>query len=158
MEPRAELEVLRERNRQGQVHREAVEAFERMYRAYRSGADGRIPWGEIAPAGEGDIVSLEQFETPQAMAAGERHLGEVAWIVLNGGLGTSMKMEQAKSLLPVKGENSFLDLIAEHVLGLRRRYGVELPLVFMNSFATRDDTRRALARHQLAVRGRDGNP
>ncbi|MDF1552160.1 MAG: UTP--glucose-1-phosphate uridylyltransferase [Deferrisomatales bacterium] len=158
MEPRDALEVLRERNRQGQVHREAVEAFERMYRAYRSGADGRIPWGEISPAGEGDIVSLEQFKTPQAMAAGERHLGEVAWIVLNGGLGTSMKMERAKSLVPVKGANSFLDLIAEHVLGLRRRYGVELPLVFMNSFATRDDTLRALARHQLAVGGRDGNP
>ncbi len=156
VESSRELEVLRERNRQGQVYPEAVEAFERMYRAYRLGEDGRIPWGEISPAGEGDIVPLEQFETPEAMVTGERHLGKVAWIVLNGGLGTSMKMERAKSLLPVKGANSFLDLIAEHVLGLRRRYSVDLPLVFMNSFATRDDTLQALTGYRLAVRGRDG--
>ncbi len=34
---------------------------------------------------------------------------------LNGGLGTSMGLEKAKSLLPVKEGKTFLDLIAEQV-------------------------------------------
>ena len=42
-------------------------------------------------------------------------------VKLNGGLGTSMGMEQAKSLLEVKEGRSFLDIIAGQVLELRRR-------------------------------------
>ena len=34
---------------------------------------------------------------------------------LNGGLGTSMGLDKAKSLLPVKGDDSFLDLTAKQV-------------------------------------------
>jgi UDP-N-acetylglucosamine pyrophosphorylase len=34
---------------------------------------------------------------------------------LNGGLGTSMGLEKAKSLLVVKEDKTFLDLIAEQV-------------------------------------------
>jgi UTP--glucose-1-phosphate uridylyltransferase len=68
-------------------------------------------------------------------------------IKLNGGLGTSMGMTRAKSLLEVKDGLSFLDIIARQVLGLRRRHGVRLPLVLMNSFYTQGDTLAALARH-----------
>ena len=42
-------------------------------------------------------------------------------IKLNGGLGTSMGMEQAKSLLEVKEGKTFLDIIAGQVLELRKR-------------------------------------
>ena len=68
-------------------------------------------------------------------------------IKLNGGLGTSMGMEQAKSLLEVKEGRSFLDIIAGQVLELRKRFGARLPLVLMNSFYTREDTLAALERH-----------
>lgn len=146
-----ELAVLRERIREGGVHPEAAQAFERMYRAYRAGETGRTPWGEIAPLGTERLVPLRELEAPATLAAGSRGFGAVAWLVLNGGLGTSMEMQQAKSLLPVKEEHTFLDLLVEHVLYLRRRYAVCLPLVFMNSFATREDTMRALAPHRSAL-------
>ena len=72
---------------------------------------------------------------------------------LNGGLGTSMGMTRAKSLLEVKDGLTFLDLIVRQVLDLRKRSGARLPLVLMNSFATRDDSLAALARYpDLAVR------
>ena len=32
---------------------------------------------------------------------------------LNGGLGTGMGLEKAKSLLPLKGDDTFLDFIAK---------------------------------------------
>ena len=66
---------------------------------------------------------------------------------LNGGLGTSMGMTKAKSLLEVKEGHTFLDVIARQVLHLRERHGAEIPLLLMNSFATRDDTLAALERY-----------
>ena len=68
-------------------------------------------------------------------------------IKLNGGLGTSMGMDRAKSLLEVKDGMAFLDVIAEQIVALRRATGARIPLVLMNSFATRDDSLELLGRH-----------
>ncbi|MBW8752516.1 MAG: UTP--glucose-1-phosphate uridylyltransferase, partial [Propionibacteriales bacterium] len=77
-----------------------------------------------------------------------------AVIKLNGGLGTSMGMERAKSLLCVRRGLSFLDIIARQVLHLRKTHNVSLPLIFMNSFRTSADTLAALGRYaDLAVDG-----
>ena len=69
-------------------------------------------------------------------------------IKLNGGLGTSMGMDRAKSLLCVRRGLSFLDIIARQVLHLRKEYDAPLPLLFMNSFRTSADTMAALARYE----------
>ena len=75
-------------------------------------------------------------------------------IKLNGGLGTSMGMDKAKSLLRVREDKTFLDLIVDQVRAARAAYGVKLPLVFMNSFRTHDDTLDALSGYpDLAVDG-----
>ena len=75
-------------------------------------------------------------------------------IKLNGGLGTSMGMDRAKSLLCVRRGLSFLDIIARQVLHLREQYDATLPLLFMNSFRTSADTLAALARYEdLPVEG-----
>ena len=64
-------------------------------------------------------------------------LGRLVVVKLNGGLGTSMGLSGPKSLLEVKPAASFLDVLATQVLALRERYGARLPLVLMNSAATR---------------------
>jgi hypothetical protein len=43
-------------------------------------------------------------------------LEQTVVLKLNGGLGTGMGLEQAKSLLPVKGKDTFLDFIAKQVI------------------------------------------
>ena len=48
-------------------------------------------------------------------------------VKLNGGLGTSMGMDKAKSLLEVRPGRSFLDIIAEQVLALRAEFGGAAP-------------------------------
>lgn len=50
-------------------------------------------------------------------------LSQTAVFKLNGGLGTSMGLEKAKSLLEVKDGKTFLDLIAEQVKYQRQKYG-----------------------------------
>ena len=76
--------------------------------------------------------------------AGAEAVASTAVIKLNGGLGTSMGMDRAKSLLPVRADLSFLDVIVGQVQHVRRTHDVRLPLLFMNSFRTHDDTLAAL--------------
>jgi UTP--glucose-1-phosphate uridylyltransferase len=71
----------------------------------------------------------------------------VVVLKLNGGLGTSMGMTRAKSLLEVKEGLSFLDIIVRQVLHLREQTGARIPLLLMHSFATRENSLAALARY-----------
>jgi UTP--glucose-1-phosphate uridylyltransferase len=88
-------------------------------------------------------------ELPDAaeLPEGDAPLDEAVVIKLNGGLGTSMGMDRAKSLLEVKEGKAFLDVIVEQILALREASGARIPLVLMNSFATRDDSLALLDRH-----------
>jgi UTP--glucose-1-phosphate uridylyltransferase len=102
-----------------------------------------IPESSIDPLEMESLADAEIAED-DAVAA----VRATAVIKLNGGLGTSMGMDRAKSLLCVRRGLSFLDIIARQVLHLRQRYDAPLPLVFMNSFRTADDTMAALARYE----------
>ncbi len=119
----------------------AVRAFAGSYAALESGATGMISESEIDPA-QGLPSAASLGVSPRAGL-----LEETVVIKLNGGLGTSMGLEKAKSLLPVKGSDSFLDLIARQVTHLRG--GKSSPrFLLMNSFSTSDDTQEALrAKH-----------
>jgi UTP--glucose-1-phosphate uridylyltransferase len=127
---------------------EAVRTFEHYYRQLAAGETGLLPESEIEP-----VESVpDSEELPDADAADA--LARTLVIKLNGGLGTSMGMTRAKSLLEVRDGLSFLDIIARQVLALRERFGVKLPLLLMNSFATREDSLAALERYpDLAVDG-----
>ena len=127
----------------------AIEVFAHYYRLLERGETGMIPEATIDPL---DMPSIADVEV--GPEAGVKALRETAVIKLNGGLGTSMGMERAKSLLCVRRGLSFLDIIARQVLHLRGEHGAPLPLIFMNSFRTSADTRAALARYEnLTVDG-----
>jgi UTP--glucose-1-phosphate uridylyltransferase len=67
-------------------------------------------------------------------------LEKLVVIKLNGGLGTSMGLKKVKTLLKVKGELNFLDIIARQILELREESEKNIPLLFMHSFNTRKDS------------------
>jgi UTP--glucose-1-phosphate uridylyltransferase len=58
-----------------------------------------------------------------------------------------MGLEKAKSLLPVRDGNTFLDLIVRQVLAARKETGANLRFLLMNSFSTSEDTRAHLAHY-----------
>jgi UTP--glucose-1-phosphate uridylyltransferase/phosphoglucomutase len=72
-------------------------------------------------------------------------LAQTCVLKLNGGLGTSMGLEKAKSLLTVKDGNTFLDLIALQVKHQRVAIGSDVAFVLMNSFSTSADTKAFLS-------------
>ncbi|QDP98035.1 UTP--glucose-1-phosphate uridylyltransferase [Microlunatus elymi] len=144
------LTLAREKMAAAGVAPEAIEVFDHYYRQLESGATGLIPEDTIAPLTDPDELADTAISEGHQRAA----LSQTVMIKLNGGLGTSMGMENAKSLLPVRDGKSFLDLIVAQVKAARKTYDVPLPLIFMNSFRTRDDTLEALKPYKkLAVDG-----
>ena len=120
-----------------------IEQFRRHYVQLLAGGTGLITRHEIDPLDE--VPDLEQLDnySPE----GIRALDKVVVIKLNGGLGTGMGMERAKSLLEVKNNLSFLDIIARQVLHVRRTYHCRLPLILMNSAGTRKESCELLRRY-----------
>jgi UTP--glucose-1-phosphate uridylyltransferase len=136
-----------EKMRKAELPDAAVETFAYYEHRLREGEQGTLPESELEPLA--DLPDAE--ELPQS--DGEA-LSQAVVLKLNGGLGTSMGMTNAKSLLEVKDGLTFLDLIVRQVLHLRARHGAQVPLLLMNSFATRDDSLEALQRYpELAVDG-----
>lgn len=118
----------------------AIEVFSHYYRQLEEGATGLIPESSIEPLL--DVPQLADVEISDVDAAAA--LDKTVVIKLNGGLGTSMGMDRAKSLLPVRDGKTFLDLIVQQVRSAREATGARLPLLFMNSFRTQSDTLAAL--------------
>lgn len=118
-----------------------IDNFRFYYEQLVQGVTGYIPHEEAQP-----VETLPSYQGLDASLqhAGKRALSRTLVLKLNGGLGTSMGMDGPKSLLPVKGDLTFLDIIVRQVLALRRRFDLPLPLVLMNSFYTRTATLHAL--------------
>ena len=136
---RAAVEKMREEG----VADEAVNAFEHYYRQLEGGETGLVPEDSIEPVT--DVPALDDL--PHDAEAEHEALRTAIVLRLDGGLGTSMGLSRAKSLLEAKDGLSFLDIIARQVLALRAEHDAELPLVLMDSFSTRDGSLEALAKY-----------
>lgn len=121
----------------------AIDTFAHYYRLLEHGETGMMPEASIDPVDMPSLASVEVSDEDASAA-----LRSTAVIKLNGGLGTSMGMDRAKSLLCVRKGLSFLDVIARQVLHLRTQHDATLPLIFMNSFRTSADTMAALGRYE----------
>ncbi len=131
----------------------AIRAVRGSYTALLAGETGMIPEATIAAAK--DLPCADTLTAPEAGRAAEL-LKQTVLIKLNGGLGTGMGLEKAKSLLPVRGEDTFLDLIARQILRLRGQTGSEVPMfMLMNSFSTSADTAAHLAERFPQLGGTD---
>src|ERR1700682_2429224 len=86
----------------------AIRAFRHSYTSLVAGRTGMIAETSIQPVN--DLPRLEQIARDKSPPPWL--LSQTVSIKLNGGLGTSMGLERAKSLLPVKEGLTFLDFIA----------------------------------------------
>ena len=133
----------------GGVHGAELAALRRRLQQLGDQQAGRLPGEALEPLA--DLPRLDQLPDPPPDQARDV-LNRLVIVKLNGGLGTSMGLSGPKSLLEIKPGTSFLDVIARQVLALRERHGGRLPLVLMNSVATRDPSLEALRRYErLAV-------
>ena len=128
---------------QAGVHPAAIAVFAHSYRVLASGETGLISEDDLDPIDSLPTLADLPLDEEAAAAA----MRQTAVVKLNGGLGTSMGMDRAKSLVDVRPGRSFLDIIVKQITALRAQYEVELPLLFMDSFRTQKDTLAALEVH-----------
>ncbi len=102
------------------------------------GSQGKLNKKEILPVENNELANLDSISKYKEGASDA--ISELVVIKLNGGLGTSMGMEKAKSLIKVRNGKSFLELIQDQVRTIRKKYNTTIPLLFMNSFRTHVDT------------------
>lgn len=111
-----------------------------LYEKYCAGEKGFMPESDLTPVTElPELASLP--------AGNEALLGKTVVFKLNGGLGTGMGLDKAKSLLEVKDGDTFLDIIAKQVTKLRAKFPVKFML--MNSFSTEEDTRNFMKKYPV---------
>ncbi|WP_152352837.1 UTP--glucose-1-phosphate uridylyltransferase [Brachybacterium subflavum] len=137
------LSAAQQKMRDAGVAQTAIDVFSRYYQQLEEGVTGSIPEDTISPYLDPprlEDVTIDPFQAKEAF-------DRLAIINLNGGLGTSMGMDRAKSLLPVRDGRSFLQIIVEQVLAARKATGSPLPLLFMDSFRTREDTLAVLEQY-----------
>jgi UTP--glucose-1-phosphate uridylyltransferase len=113
---------------------EAIRGFASAYSRLVEGDAGMIRSDELEPAS--DVPTLDQLSAPEDPGM----LDQFAMIKLNGGLATTMGLQRPKSLVEARDGRSFLEIIIGQTLALRHKHGIRLPLVLMDSEATRDET------------------
>ena len=113
-----------------------IETFSHYYRQVVAGETGLMPESDITTVAPEEVQAADTLESYRD--AGQKALSKSAIIVLNGGLGTSMGLTRAKSLIKVKDGLSFLEIKVRQAEKMGAR------LVLMNSFNTHADTLKAL--------------
>lgn len=115
----------------------AIRSFLANFHQLGSGTSLSIPESSIDP-----VETVPEWENLPDDGKG---INRTVMIKLNGGLGTSMGLHQAKSLLEIKDGLSFLDLIARQILHFRSQGHPDFSFLLMNSFRTSADSRAFLS-------------
>lgn len=120
----------------------AIEAFLRSCATFQSGDTGMIA--------ESDVRPVERLPRWEELPEGDsRLMARAAVVKLNGGLGTGMGLDKAKSLLTVRDGANFLDLTRRQLAHLAKDGGKAPCFLLMNSFSTSADTLEYLAAHPV---------
>ena len=120
------------------LHPVVIDTFAHYYRKIISGATGLISDKDIRPITSDEMEDADHIQ--KYTEAGRQASPNAVMIKLNGGLGTSMGLTRAKSLLKVKNEKTFLEII------LKQAEKRHVKLALMNSFSTHEDTLDALSK------------
>ncbi|MCF2706193.1 UTP--glucose-1-phosphate uridylyltransferase [Arcanobacterium haemolyticum] len=127
------LEAIAAKMRAIRMPREAIDDFISAYTRFTSGEHTLIPETDIAP--------LENIDHIDSLSPdGGEALAHTAVLRLNGGLGTTMGLTTAKSLLVVRNNLRFIDIILAQLAAQRAAWNVQLPLILFNSPATAQQT------------------
>lgn len=143
MEKETSDQLIRETMKTAGLSDSFIADFIQKVDAVRNGETGMVRWEEVGDLDpNADEISLEEIHNSYPLD--RALLSKLVVIKLNGGLGTSMGLDKAKSLIPIKGSLSFLSVMAKQIEFLRTKFGIEVPLLFMDSYNTQEDSQKEL--------------
>lgn len=121
----------------------AIRVFSDFHSQLGDDVTGVVPESTVDPLTDPPRLTDVSVDTD----AVRRALAGTVVVKLNGGLGTGMGVQGPKSGLEVREGRTFLDVIAAQVLALRAEHGVDVPLLLMDSFRTRERSLEILRAH-----------
>lgn len=133
-----QIELFREKMETEKLPKIVIETFEYYYTQLRDGETGILPESKIQHVEE--LQNYDKLDN-SLFQFGKSVSKNTISIKLNGGLGTSMGLSEAKTLLKIKGELTFLDIIAKQVEVSK------IPLLLMNSFNTQEKSLELLDKY-----------
>ena len=142
----SDLSVIEDAIRKKMIDRgiapERIDCFVSDVRRVHQGESSLIHECSIEPVRQ--LPSFHEIKSSNELS--RNLLKKLVVIKLNGGLGTGMGLNRAKSLIPVKSGLCFLDLITRQIQHLRQSMGIQQPLFqLMNSFSTQSDSLKHLS-------------
>jgi UTP--glucose-1-phosphate uridylyltransferase len=149
---RIETIIRRRMTRRGISARD-IDFFLRAWRGM-DGPGEQLDWQRLTPATADDLLHLPDRGTAarrHLMDLGRANLHRCAVVKLNGGRSTTMGGTVPKCMVPAKDGRSFLDIAMGQIMAANDRYGVEMPLVLMNSFFTDHVTEKIVGRTPLII-------
>jgi len=109
-----------------------------------------MEWERVKPLPDDFCKSVDDLPEPTPEKAKDM-LSKLAFVQLNGGLGTAMGLRSTKSSLQVlkQGGNAYtiLDCKILQIEKLNQEYGLDIPLVLMNSPKTHEETLEIIKRY-----------
>jgi UTP--glucose-1-phosphate uridylyltransferase len=118
--------------------------FLKLRDRFLSGSCQPLDWAQVRPVSSRFLLPFDSLERPSDVATIRSILSRLVVFKLNGGLGTSMGCTGPKSCMEVRAGETFLSLIVRQLAALNSKYGVDIPLVLMNSFNTEVQTKQTL--------------
>ncbi len=107
------LEAIKQRMQAEALPELAIQSFTHYYNQLIEGDTGMVPEAAIDPVDA--LPDLEELSDAY-VGFGKDKLKQTVMLKLNGGLGTSMGLQQAKSLLPIRDALTFLDVVAKQAM------------------------------------------
>jgi len=109
-----------------------------------------MEWERVRPLPDDFCKSVTELPEPTPEKAKEL-LTKLVFVQLNGGLGTNMGLKSTKSGLQILKQagqaHTILDCKVSQVEALNQKYGVNIPLVLMNSPKTHEETLELLKKY-----------
>jgi UTP--glucose-1-phosphate uridylyltransferase len=134
------------------IHPGAIENFLRMVEQINGERSGYVSVDQVSAPDSGLLLNVPDHANLAKLAArGKSLLTKVAVIKLNGGRSTTMGGLVPKGVLTAKNGRSYLEIIIGQIEAIRRKWGIEMPLILMNSFFTHGPTMEVIGRFDLPV-------
>lgn len=118
---------------------ELVDTFIGFKESSAKGTNLISNWDEIKSPDENNLRHYDSIKTHNTSES-KNILSKIVMCKLNGGLGTGMGCTGPKSAIEVRNGKNFIDLILEQLSEAKNTYGVNIPLLLMNSFYTHSAT------------------
>ncbi|XP_043473368.1 UTP--glucose-1-phosphate uridylyltransferase isoform X2 [Leptopilina heterotoma] len=121
--------------------------FKHLFKRFLKEEGPSLDWDRIQKLPDTAIQDYCNLTEPSTAEIKEL-LSKLIVVKLNGGLGTSMGCHGPKSVITVRNNFTFLDLTVQQIENLNKTYGVNVPLILMNSFNTDHDTQKIIRKYK----------